>query len=695
MTQALPIGNGNLGAMFFGGYTDEQIQFNEKTLWTGTPAKRGTFQNFGDVFISVSSHGASVSDYVRELSINDAMGSVSYTADGVFYRREYFASYPDELIVMRFTTPDDYGLLSLSVSLNSAQSGVERIADGNTIGFRGKLDTVSFEAALAVKNTGGTMASNSDKISVFGADEVTIFLAAATNYDNSRPGYIGVSEEILSQRLQTIIRCASQKSYGELKKNHIADYQSLFNRVTLDINQPEPSVPVNVLLTNIHNNSNYLEMLLFHYGRYLLISSSRGINLPNNLQGIWNNDNNPPWGSDIHSDINIQMNYWPAEVTNLSECHLPFINYITAEAMNPGGFWRKMANDEGHPGWVLAVENTIFGHSQWETNRPANAWYCMHLWQHYIYTLNTDFLLYTAWPVMKSACDYWLDRLNLASDGTWEAPDEWSPEIMSSNWRQSGVPHAQQLIWDLFHKTLEAANILGFDDCFTGELRDRFNNLDSGLHIGDWDNLKEWKYYHAEDNPNNTHRHISHLVGLFPGDLLTVHAAPEFLNAARVSLNARGDLGTGWARALKISMWARLRDGNRAHSLLKAAMSRTFVTAVNMSNDDGVLYDNLLCAHPPFQIDGNFGITAGIAEMLIQSHAGCIELLPALPDAWNSGSFTGLKAQGNFTVNLTWENSQPVNCAVFSGSGGTCFVRFGQSVITLQTTPGKWYTVTF
>jgi alpha-L-fucosidase 2 len=435
-------------------------------------------------------------------------------------------------------------------------------------------------------------------------------------------------------------------------------------------------------------------MLYFQYGRYLMIASSRGMDIPNNLQGIWNNDNNPPWGSDIHSDINIQMNYWPAEVANLSECHLPFLNYIAHEAQRSGGFWQKMASALGHRGWTMAIENTIFGHSQWETNYPANAWYCMHLWQHYAFTLDKGFLLNTAWPAMKSACEFWLDRLKLnASDGTWEAPDEWSPEQLPG--RQSGVPYAQQLIWDLFDKTLKAANILGIDPVFVEELRSKYNGLDTGLHIGDWGNLKEWKYADSRDVASNDHRHFSHLVGLFPGDQITAHADAEFVDAAKVSLDARGDLGTGWSRAWKIACWARLLDGERAYRLLKAALSHTTITVVSMNNDDGGVYDNLLCAHPPFQIDGNFGAAAGIAEMLIQSHKGYIELLPALPDAWSEGSFTGLKAQGNFTVDLAWENSQPVNCTVYSGSGGNVRVRFGDKDVELKTSHGGKYKVNF
>jgi alpha-L-fucosidase 2 len=694
MRHALPIGNGALGAMVFGGINREHLQFNEKTLWTGSPTLRGAYQNFADVYIDFTSHGTSAAGYRRELSLNDAVASVSYTAGGVSYRREYFSSFPDKAIVMRFTTPGSAGMLSFSVDAVCAQSGGRKTVSGRTIHISGELDRLSYAARMYVVNEGGTVKTEGDRVVVTGADAATILLAGGTNYDIAQDRYIGETAARLNARIRSAVSRAARKPYQELWQNHLADYRPLFNRVVLDLKAEDPNLPTGELIRT-RRDSNFLDMLYFQYGRYLMIASSRGMNLPNNLQGIWNNNNDPPWQCDIHSDINIEMNYWPAEVTNLSECHLPFINYIAVEAMRPGGAWQSAARALGHRGWVLGIESNIFAHdTQWQSSRPANAWYCMHLWQHYAYTLDEDFLRSTAYPVMQSACEFWLDRLRLASDGTWEAPQEWSPEQLEGDYIQNGVPYAQQLIWELFDQTLKAAAVLRIQDDFTGQLAEKFSRLDSGLAIGSWGNIAEWKYGNRIDTDSNRHRHISHLVGLYPGSHITSHADSRYLDAAKASLAARGDAGTGWSRAWKIACWARLLDGDHALTLLKAAMNPAVVTTVSMSNDDGGVYDNLLDAHPPFQIDGNFGAAAGIAEMLIQSYRGYIDLLPALPKAWSSGEFRGLRAQGNCTVDLQWENSRPVRCVVYSGSGGTRVIRFsGGAPVTIQTSPGERYTI--
>ncbi|GHV88530.1 hypothetical protein AGMMS50267_08900 [Spirochaetia bacterium] len=695
MRQALPIGNGNLGAMFFGGIEREHIQFNEKTVWTGSSAIRGSYQNFGDLYIDMA-HGSSVTGYRRELSISSALGSVSYTVDGVSYLREYFASFPDKVIVMRFTTPGSRGRLSLTLDLAEAYTGGKKSGTANSISISGTFDLLSYDARLRVVHEGGSLSADAEthKVSVENADAVTVLLAGGTNFDIHSDTYIGETADALALRMQSAINAAAEKSYDDLKKTHLEDYRPLYNRVTLDLKAPDPDVPTDTLIRS-HVNGNYIDMLYFQYGRYLMLASSRGMDLPNNLQGLWNNDDAPPWQSDIHSDINIQMNYWPAEVTNLSECHLPFLNYITTEALRGGGNWQSSAASLGNRGWTLGIETNIFAHdTKWETNRPANAWYCMHLWQHYAYTNDETFLRQTAYPVMKSACEFWLDRITL-NNGTWEAPDEWSPE--QQGLRQSGVPYAQQLIWDLFDKTIKAANVLNINDSFIVDLETKFTNLDNGLAVGDWGQIKEWKYDNSKDTAGNDHRHLSHLVALYPGDGLTVLNDARLTDAAKVSLNGRGDVGTGWARAWKIALWARLLDGDHARALLKAAMNLTTVTDVSMSNNDGGLYENLLDAHPPFQIDGNFGATAGIAEMLIQSHLGYINLLPALPSAWSSGSFTGLRAQGNFTIDLTWQNARPVRCTIYSGSGNDCIIHYPGMTEpkVIKTVPDGQYAVSF
>ena len=716
MTQALPIGNGELGAMFFGGKQRERIQFNEKTLWMGssTQMQQG-YQNFGDLYIDIASHETTgVTDYRRQLSISDALGLVSYTADGVSYKREYFSSFPDKVIVMRFTTPGNYGSLTLTADLVNAHtgSGTTKNASENAIVFSGKLTTVSYAARLVVLNEGGTVdVVDGQKLKVERADAVTFLLAAITDYDITSASFTsGLSQADLRSSLEDITEQAAQKTYAELKEAHLADYRPLFDRVALNLNQDEPALPTNQV---VQTPSNYLAMLYFQFGRYLMLGSSRGMPVPNNLQGIWNDSNNPPWASDLHPNINLQMNYWPAEVTNLSECHMPLLNFIGTLAVKPNSYWRaKAANlvesaqyggdgsTSHHRGWTVQTESNIFGYTAAWPNYSHNAWLCMHLWQHYAYTLDQNFLRDTAWPAMKSACEFWFDRLIPArnnrvapatGDGTLEAPIGWSPEQGEGNWPQSfqdGVPYDQQLIYDLFNNTLKALDVLGGEAEFRTELEDKFARLDKGLHTEYPEKpnlLAEYKYPGARHE--NQHRHISHLVGLFPGSQITPDKTPYY-ELARASANDRGDEGTGWSRAWKISFWARLRDGNRARTLLSSALQYS-------SGPGSGIYENLLCSHSPFQIDGNFGATAGVAEMLIQSHRGFIEVLPALPTAWASGSFKGLKAQGNFTVDLEWAGSMPTRCTVYSGSGGKLLIRFGDTVREVQTSRGGKYTVSF
>lgn len=706
MTYALPIGNGELGAMFFGGVAQERIQFNEKTLWTGSPKIRGAYQNFGDLYLTFPHKGIH-SNYRRGLSLDTAIGYTAYEVDGVQYRREYLASYPDKTIAIRLTTPHNVNQLSFSLRLQGAH-GETSALKYNTIAFEGKFETISYGALLRVQTEGGQMHIEGDELRVEGANTATILLSASTNYEVKSPTYTQGDLNSIRSELSRRLSKASRLDYRELRRRHIEDYRRLYDRVGLHFFSPEPNYPTDVLLRKYRDNT-YLDALYFQYGRYLMIASSRGMDLPNNLQGLWNDSNTPPWECDIHTNINIQMNYWPAETANLSECHMPFINYIAIEAGKEDNGWRNAAKAEGHPGWTMHTQSNIFSQTDWNINRPANAWYCMHLWQHYLYTQDKQYLVRTALPAMRSACEYWFDRLQTDDQGKLIAPKEWSPE--HGPW-EDGIAYAQQLIYELFASTLEASRVVTLDKAFTKTLEDKLSKLDRGLHIGSWGQIREWRV--KEDKQGDEHRHLSLLMALYPGSQLSYHRDSTYAEAARVALASRGDNGTGWSRAWKISLWARLFDGDHAYTLLKSALNPTTHSKLSMTPGDGGVYPNLLDAHPPFQIDGNFGATAGIIEMLMQSNQGFIHLLPALPSAWPSGQIRGIKAEGNFTLDIDWSNALPREVTIISNSGKQCRVyypnielssiktqsgqsisykREGKHIISFPTRTGERYTL--
>lgn len=663
MTSALPVGNGDMGAMFFGGVAHEQVQFNEKTLWSGSPDKRGSYRNFGNIYMDFLTPDT-CSDYRRELSLDEAVGRVSYVIGTTRYEREYFASHADSVVVMRLSTPGSRGRLNLALRMVDGE-GRQAMTGGNMFLVSGQLDLLHYEAQAVVKAEGGTVRTEDGRLMVSGADAVTVVLAAATDFDLSSPTYICGDERGLHARVSARVERASALAYKRLRARHVEDYSRLFGRVDLELTDDVPQMTTDELLRN-HKYNNYLDMLCFQYGRYLMISSSRGGAVPSNLQGLWNNVNNPPWECDYHSNINIQMNYWPAEVTNLAECHMPFINYVSTEAMKQDGSWQRVARKDGCRGWAVHTQNNLFGYTDWLINRPANAWYCTHLWQHYAYGLDRVYLRSVAWPVMKETCLYWFDRLKM-QDGRLIAPDEWSPE--HGPW-EDGPAYAQQLIHELFANTLEAAGALGYDDSFVAELRKKYALLDNGLHIGSRGQLREW--LKTDDTPDDHHRHLSHLMALYPCSGISTLTDRRLADAARVSLNWRGDGATGWSRAWKVACWARLNDGERAYNLLKKAQNITDVTVVSMEDNAGGMYGNLFCAHPSFQIDGNFGTTAAIAEMLLQNTVRGIWLLPALPSEWGKGRFCGLRAHGGFTIDAEWADGNIVKACVKSEAGGVC-----------------------
>lgn len=713
MEYALPIGNGEFGGMVYGGIHCEQLQFNDKSVWTGTSNRRGSYQNFGDLFIEDISgvfESAPVENYVRYLDMRNAIAGVRYSGAGVSYTREYLSSFPDKVIAVRLAA-DRNGKISVRLRLrNNVRSGFVTPVYADGVGsFEGKLDLVDFKAAFKAVPTGGTMVTNSDNIEIKDADEVLIILAGATNFDQHSPSYISDAAAMRTM-MDTRIDNACSQSWDVLKAAHCLDFNSYFDRVDLSLGKASNNMTTESLVDsyaagNAPEMERLLEKLYFDYGRYLLISSSRGMDSPANLQGIWNNSDNPAWQSDIHSNINVQMNYWLAENTNLSELHMPYLNYVHSMAMEHEQ-WPSYAQKSGQTeGWTCFTQNNIFGHSDYAENYViANAWYTSHLWQHYRYTLDEEFLRDKALPVMVSCCKFWMERLKTASDGTLVAPDEWSPEHGPD--REDGTAHAQQIIAELFESTLAALDIAGdaYPADFRTSLAEKYDKLDKGLAVetytGSWGSslngiasgteiLREWKYSDYSRGQNG-HRHQSHLMDMYPFGTITPES-PYFLPAVN-SLTLRGDKSTGWSLAWRVNLWARALDGNHALKVMRNALKHS--TSYAIEENKGGIYYNLLDSHAPFQIDGNFGFSAGVAEMLLQSYGGNIRLLPALPDAWNEGHANGLRAEGNFEVDQQWQKGALTEAVLKSGSGKDVSVCY-RGIADAEVTDGTGNKVTF
>ncbi|WP_237073773.1 glycoside hydrolase family 95 protein [Mucilaginibacter mali] len=753
-TEALPLGNGRLGAMVFGGAGKELIQLNEATLWSGGPMRTnqnpGAYANLqlarealfkkedytaanayakkmqgyysdsymplGDLTIDQQFKDSTISNYYRDLNIKDAIATTRFTAGGVQFTRQMISSAPDQVMVLHFTASKP-GQLNFKLGIKNQLRHENFLVSNNEIGMKAKAPShiepnynkvpvvITWEDSTHIRgmryrllvkavNKGGTVNADTTGIVVKNATEVTVYLSAATSFNgfDKSPVIQGRDEAKLAAGY---LSTAIQKPWPVLLNRHYADHHKYFNRVRFDLSVPADSS--NAALPTDERLENYtkgaadlsLETLYFQYGRYLLIASSRPGGVNANLQGIWNKDVRPAWSSNYTTNINAQMNYWPAEAANLSDVHLPFINFIK-EASVTG---KVTASEFYHArGWVLhhnsdiwAITNPVGdigrGDPKWASWAMGSPWLSQHLWWHYEFTKDKDYLRNTAYPIMKSAALFCIDWLQPYKGHLVTAPSV-SPEnnFFDDNHKQGSVSIAttmdMSIIRDLFTNLIDASNELGYDKAFRDTIIAK-KALLFPLQIGQKGNIQEW--YKDWEDPDPHHRHVSHLFGLFPGKEISPIQTPAFANAAKKTLELRGDAGTGWSLAWKINFWARLLDGNHSYKMIRDLLRITRDLGTNMSNGGGS-YPNLFDAHPPFQIDGNFGGLSGMCEMLLQSQSGEINMLPAIPDAWSSGEVSGLKARGNFEVAMKWNNKQIVNASVLSGAGGVCHIRTANRV---------------
>lgn len=717
--QTLPLGNGRLGMMPTSGVTDDQITLNDITLWSGSPQDAnnydaykklpeikalllagknveaqnlidkdfvckgpgsggkqwGCFQTLGNLNLKFDYGNADVSaysNYHRRLSLNNAIATATYKVGSTTYTREYFTSFSGDVDVIRLTA-DQPGKLNLSLSMDRPERFTTTAKNG-ILQMEGQLDNgtdgkgMQYTANAKVKLTGGSLTTDGNKLVIKNATSAIIYLSATTNFRNAD------FKTRMAQNLTAVI----QKPYALLKKEHITKFQKLFNRVTVDLGKTDDAVTTDQRLISFHNNPDQdklLPVLFYQFGRYLNICSTRVGLLPPNLQGLWANETHTPWNGDYHLDVNVQMNHFPVEVSNLPELNLPLVELVRG-LVKPGERTAKAYYNAD--GWVAHVITNIWGWTEpgesasWGVTKAGSGWLCSNLWDHYAFSADKAYLK-NIYPILKGSAQFYNSILvKDPKSGYMVTAPSASPEnsfVMPDGSGQHasiciGATIDNQIMHELFANVIEASETLGVDADFRAQLKKRLTEIPPTGIINKDGRIQEWLEDYAETEP--THRHVSHLYGVYPASEITADGTPELAEAARKTLNVRGDDGPSWSIAYKILFWARLHDGNRAFKLFHEMMKP--VTATNMNyTAGGGIYPNLLSAGPPFQIDGNFGAEAGIAEMLIQSHEGYINLLPAIPDSWKAqGSVKGLKARGNFTVDFAWKDGKVINYQVTS-----------------------------
>ncbi|MFI1745648.1 glycoside hydrolase family 95 protein [Thalassobellus sediminis] len=720
--EALPIGNGRLGAMVFGDPAVERLQLNEETIWAGSPNSNAhgkalkalpkvrqlifdgkykeaqdlatsdirsqtnngmPYQTFGSVYLSFPGH-QNYSNYYRDLNIENATAKVKYTVDGVEYTREILTAFSDQVIAVKLTASKP-GSITCNVFMNSPFDKTKTTTEENQVTLSGVTSTiegqkgrVKFQGRLAAKNQGGNLSVRNGILSINKADEVTLYISIATNFKN----YKDITEDYVAKS-KAFLDKAMPKDFETIKKNHVVYYQNFFKRMSLDLGTTEASKETTDqrILKYSQQFDPQLAALYFQFGRYLLISCSQPGGQPANLQGIWNDMLFPPWESKYTMNINAEMNYWPAELTNLSEMHEPFIQLAKEVAETGKETAKIMYNARG---WVLHHNTDIWritgpidmaASGMWPT---GGAWVCQDLWERYLYTGDETYLK-EIYPIMKGAATFFLDFMIPEPETGYlvvvpsNSPENTHAGEDGKSTITAGTTMDNQLVFDLFTNVMNASKLLNTDNAFAEELNTALSKM-SPMRIGKHGQLQEWMK--DWDDPEDHHRHVSHLYGLFPSNQISPFKTPKLFEAAKNSLKFRGDESTGWSMGWKVNLWARLLDGNHAYKLLQDQLH--LVTA--KQRKVGGTYPNMLDAHQPFQIDGNFGCTAGIAEMLMQSQEGAIHLLPALPSFWKAGTIKGLVARGGFQIDMTWKNNKVSELKITAKRDGNCRLRLASKI---------------